>query len=249
MSASGRAAKPHNVSAQTPSCSSILSSERLISLLAQARDLGIPWERILRQEIRAEGTLRAYLPEVKGPWSLREAAWLLPSSLLQSWRVRARIERLAWEAFAEDSRSTRRELLLLSSHLCHRQRQNTPESIRAKHLWLAYGRVLTLMRISRAAEKCRRLGPRSLQSLRAKTGCSREDAEWAVARAGSGRRLNDCMDRAREEGFEIPQAASEFDALALLRKFVKRVFPQKTEPSGSRRAITASYEVTFPPDP
>jgi hypothetical protein len=216
----------------------------LTSLLAQGQGLGIPWERILRQEIRAERTLRSYLPDLKGPWSLREAVWLLPSSLLQSWRVRARIERLAWEAFAEGSQSARRELLFLSSHLRHR-RQTTPESIRAKHLWLAYGRVLTLMKISRAAEKCRGLGPRSLESLRARTGCSQDDGEWAVARANAARRhhaLNDCMDRARAEGFEIPHAASEFDALALLRKFVKKVFPPKNDPSGSRRPRAASHD-------
>jgi hypothetical protein len=39
------------------------------------------------------------------------------------------------------------------------------------------------------------------------------------------------MDRAREEGFEIPHGVSEFEALALMRKFVWRVFP--TVPSHS----------------
>jgi hypothetical protein len=33
------------------------------------------------------------------------------------------------------------------------------------------------------------------------------------------------MDRTREEGSEIPHAVSEFEALALMRKFAKRVFP------------------------
>jgi hypothetical protein len=208
--------------------------DRSSSLLARARALGIPWERILRQELRAEETLRACLSDLKGPWTLREVSWLLPSSLLQSWRVRARIERLAWEAFAEDSSKARRELRVLSTHLRHRRRQNSPESIRARHLWLAYERVLTLMKISRAAEKYRFLGSRGLEPLCAKLGCSREDARWAIARVGAARRggrLNDCMDRARAEGFEIPHAASEFDALALLRKFAKRTFPRKKLPS------------------
>jgi len=67
-------------------------------LLRQASALGIPWERILSEEIRAERTLQLSLSDVNEDWPLWPAFWILPLSLLDSWRLRDRIHRLAWRA-------------------------------------------------------------------------------------------------------------------------------------------------------
>jgi hypothetical protein len=53
-------------------------------LLDQAAALGIPWDRILEDEIRAERALRLCLADVNEDWPIWPAFWILPLSLFDS---------------------------------------------------------------------------------------------------------------------------------------------------------------------
>jgi len=215
-------------------------------LAAEAEALGIPWEKILAEEILTEGTLRRYLPE-SDDLPLWRAISILPNSLLRSWRVRAGIERLSWQASLSDSREAARDLANLHEHLRGgRTRREEGDGIMAKHFWFAYQRVLELREVLRAAARSRGPEPERIEALCVATGCSKRDAEWAVRRADSGetgRSLEDSVERAREEGFDIPRAATEIEAMLLLRKFIGRhpLFrPPKRRPSRAahRRSAT-----------
>lgn len=203
------------------------SAERVAAedLLHQATALGIPWERILTEEIRAERILRLSLSDVGENWPIWPAFWILPVSLLHSWRVRDRIHGLAWEASREGSDAAARQLRALHAHFLGRENGRRSDATQmARHLWFGYQRVMTLARISRAAEKaCGNVGD-SLEFLRKKMGCSVEDARWALGRAsspGRGHRLDDAMHRVRTEGFELPQAENEVRAFRRLRIFIR----------------------------
>jgi hypothetical protein len=193
-------------------------------LLRQASALGIPWKRILADEIRAERTLRLSLADITEDWPLWPALWILPLSLLHSWRVRDRIHLLAWNASRNRCDVSARQLRALHAHLLGRANGRASEAtLLARHLWFGYQRVLALARISRAAEKTSGDLARRVESLRAKTGCSMADAGWALTRADSskrGHRLDDAMRRTRDEGFELPVGSSEVAAFRRLRDFV-----------------------------
>jgi hypothetical protein len=204
--------------------SSITQDSGAEDLIREASALGIPWERILADEIRAEKTLRLSLADVAGDWPLWPALWILPLSHLHSWRVRDRIHLLAWRASRDRCDVSARQLRALHAHLLGRANGRASEAtLLARHLWFGYQRVLVLARISRAAEKICGDPDRRVESLRGKTGCSTADASWALSRAGSahrGHRLDDAMRRARDEGFELPQGSSEVAAFRRLRDFV-----------------------------
>jgi hypothetical protein len=193
-------------------------------LLREASDLGIPWQRILADEICAEKALRLSLADVTEDWPLWPALWILPLSLLQSWRVRDRIHRLSWKASRNRCEDSARQLRALHAHFLGRANGRASEAtLFARHLWFGYQRVLALARISRAAEKTRGDLETRIASLRTGSGCSSSDARWAVCRAGAagrGHRLDDAMRRAREEGFELPLDCSEVEAFRRLRAFV-----------------------------
>ena len=188
-------------------------------LLAQASALGIPWERILAEEIRAERSLREYLAESE-ECPLRSAYWILPRSLLQSFRVRDRIAGLSWDASMKSGQEAARQLRSLQEHLSgksngHHRNVNGNGAAMARHLWFGYHRVLALQRICRAARKSHGDCQERIASIREKTGCAPDDAEWAIRREvspGSGQVLDDAMRQAREEGFELPTAESEVRA-------------------------------------
>jgi hypothetical protein len=187
-------------------------------------DLGIPWQRIVADEIRAEKALRLSLADVTDDWPLWAALWILPLSLLHSWRVRDRIHRLAWRASRESCPDSARQLRALHAHFLGRPNGRASEAtLLALHLWFGYQRVLALARIGRAAEKTRGDFDARVASLRTRTGCSNADARWALCRAssvGRGHRLDDAMRRVRNEGFELPQDRSEVEAFRRLRAFV-----------------------------
>lgn len=203
----------------------VSDSERKVEdLLREASDLGIPWQRIVADEIRAERALRLSLADVTDDWPLWPALWILPLSLLHSWRVRDRIHQISWKASRDRCENSARQLRALHAHLLGRANGRASEAtLLARHLWFGYQRVLALARISRAAEKTRGDFETRIASLQMKTGCSNADAGWAVCRAGSagrGHRLDDAMRRAREEGFELPLDRSEVEAFRRLRAFV-----------------------------
>src|SRR5262249_34785844 len=101
----------------------------------------------------------------------------------------------------------------------------TEEMARAKHYWFAYHRVLELQAVALAAERSHLSGEECVLEICESTGGVRRDAEWAVARRVAPERshaLDDAVSRAREEGFGIPQAGTELQAFARLRRFVLR---------------------------
>ena len=194
-------------------------------LVGQADSLGIPWKRILSEEIRAERMLRLCISDVCADWPLWAAFWILPGSLLHCWRVRSRIDALSWTANRDHCETSVRQLRALHAHfLGRRDSRGTDATLMAKHLWFGYQRVLGLARISRLAEKIDGDPATQLDCLRKQSGCSVEEASWAVERAGSaarGHRLDDAMRRARDEGFELPEDENEVRAFRRLRSFVR----------------------------
>ncbi|HEX9687796.1 MAG TPA: hypothetical protein VGB47_01840 [Thermoanaerobaculia bacterium] len=194
-------------------------------LLDQAAALEIPWDRILEDEIRAERALRLSLADVNEDWPIWPAFWILPLSLFDSWRVRDRIQVLAWKASRERCGASARQLRALHAHLLGRENcRATDATLMAKHLWFGYQRVLALARTSRAAEKLRGDLRERIDALRESTGCSIADARWALERAESarrGHRLDDAMRRVRDEGFELPEDPEEIRAFRRLRSFVR----------------------------
>jgi hypothetical protein len=213
-------------------------------LLRQASSLGIPWERILSEEIRAERTLRLCLADVSESWPLWAAFPILPLSLLDSWRVRDRIHLLAWKASRDGCESSASQLRALHAHLLGKGNARASDAtLMAKHLWFAYQRVRALLRISRAAEKVHEDLPDPIGCLRERTGCSAADARWALDRArsnGRGHRLDDAMGRARDEGFELPQDRNEVRAFRRLRSFVKSSRPPRVRNAASELSVRAS---------
>ncbi len=196
------------------------------TLVDEAAALGIPWESILADEIRAEKTLRAGLGDVDTDWPLSCAFYLLPASLLDSWRVRERIGRLSWEATAERSRDAAGRLRALLNHLSGKRIAAPPlEYLFAAHLWSGYRRILELQQIFRVSRKCH--GDRSsrIAAVSQRARCAAGDAEWAVDRVLAPDRLHvldEAMRRARQEGFELPQARNELAALGVLKRFLAR---------------------------
>jgi len=196
-----------------------------LRLVEEAENLGIPWRDVLKREIHAEGTLQRFLGDQVQDLPLWRALSIIPNSLFHSWRVRELIDRLCHEASAEKSRAARRELTSLLDCLSWpRARRVTEQMTLAKHYWFAYQRILELQTVALAAEECQSSGERCRMDVSESTGCSRRDAEWAVARLTSPSRshaLDDAVARVREEGFEIPGAATEIQAFTRLRRFLR----------------------------
>ena len=216
-----------------------LEAGEALRLIEQAEELGVPWREILSREIFAEGMLQRFLGSELGDFSLWRAVSILPDTLFHSWRVRALLDRLCWEASAQGSRAARRELDSLLNCLAGvRSRRVTREATLAKHYWFAYHRVLELQGVALAAEKCRAPADQRVAEVCESTAASRRDAEWAVARLAAQTRshaLDDAMARAREEGFEIPRAETELRAFSRLRRFVSRYRLFREPPSGRQR--------------
>jgi hypothetical protein len=195
-------------------------------LLEEASALGIPWERILAEEIRAERTLREWLAENED-CPLRSAYWILPRSLLQSFRIRDLIAGLSWEASMGGRRDAARQLRSLLEHLSGKSSGHAAAgngAATARHLWFGYHRILALQRICCAARKSRGDYETRLAMVCEATGCAPGDADWAIRRETSRNghhALDDAMRRAREEGFELPTAESEVRAFRRLQRFVK----------------------------
>ena len=191
-------------------------------IVRRADALGIPWRRVLLEEIEAEQRLRRYLAELGGECPLLEAADILSFSLLRSWRVRDRIESLACEARTSAVRGALRQLRVVFRRLTgvgDRKRM-----LLSEHLWFAYQRVLLLQRVRRAAARSRGTMPERLAYICTSARCSYDDAAWAACEEespGRGHRLEQSVRKVREEGFLIPRAESEARALAELRRMVR----------------------------
>lgn len=199
--------------------------DHLPDLVREADELGIPWERILSDEIRAERRLRECIADVGDGWPLWPALSILPASFLDSWRVRERVRVLAWKASREECKEAVRQLRALHAHLRGRRNgRGSDATLFAKHLWFGYQRVLSLMRVGRAAERACGSPDERIEAVRKRTGCSVRDARWALERAMGPRRghlLDDSMQRARDEGFELPSEGNEVRGFRRLRSFVR----------------------------
>lgn len=191
-----------------------------LELLRRAEALSIPCERLLREEIQAEETLRRHAGASE-PMPLATALSLLPTSFLKSWRVRDQIQSLSCEARGAAFRNAVRELRLAFRALIG---QAGPfRDTFAGHLWLAHQRVLLLQRVCRAARRSTGPAPERMASICARTRCSFDDAAWALCLEGSpraGHRLDAAIRKARDEGFHIPRAVTEARAFAKLRRVV-----------------------------
>jgi hypothetical protein len=191
-------------------------------VVRRAEALGIPWERILGEEIRAEQALRRYVDDLDADWPLTAPMTVLSLSFLQSWRVRDRIQALAAEARGGFSRAAVRTLRAVFQRLSGKVLRD--QAAMAEHLWFAYQRVLLLQRVSLAASRSRGTTAERVAFVCSRTRCSFDDAAWAVCHEGSrrqGHRLDAAIRKVRDEGFQIPRAESESRAFARLRSIVR----------------------------
>jgi hypothetical protein len=192
-------------------------------LLRRAEALGIPWERVLRGEIRAEERLRAFIGDLGDETPLWSLVSLLSYSLFRSWRVRDRIECLAQQSQGSSMPAAVRGLRRVFRRLT--ATGGADRVSLTEHLWFAYQRVLLLQRVSRAAAKGAGLDTADrLSSVCASTRCSYDDAAWAICLEVSharGHRLDAAMRKAREEGFQIPRLENEARSFAQLRRTVR----------------------------
>ncbi len=191
-------------------------------LVRGAEALGIPWQRIVHEEIQAEQTLRRFLEDVDGDWPLEAGLKILPVSFLRSWRVRDRLHALWARSRVAFDRKARRQLRGVVASLLGKVPDD--RTTLAEHLWFAYQRVLLLQRVSRAAARSRGELAERLTFICERARCRPDDAAWAAALEDAprrGHRLDAAVRKAREEGFQIPRAATEARAFAALREMVR----------------------------
>src|SRR5262249_29630582 len=114
-----------------------------LRLIEDAEILGIPWRRILKREILAEGMLQRFLGSPIPDLPLWQALSVIPNSLFHSWRVRDLLDSLCHEAAAECSQSARRELAYLLECLSGpRARSMSERAVLSRHYRFAYDRAL-----------------------------------------------------------------------------------------------------------
>ena len=199
-----------------------LERDSRTGLLERVAAAGIPWERILVEELSAEETLRRYLADIDGEWPLGAAVEILPLTFLRSWRIRERIQGLAARVRATHARDAQRELRRALASLSTRDEHD--RATFTEHLWFAYQRVLLLQRVSRAAAASRGSVAERLAFICSRARCSYDDAVWAAGREDRprpGHRLDAAVRKVRDEGFQIPSAATEARAFGELRRMVR----------------------------
>jgi hypothetical protein len=218
-------------------------------VLRRAEALGIPWQRIVADEILAEQSLRRLAPDASVELPLNAAASALPQSFLRSWRVRDRIHNLSCEARSACSPAAIRELRIVSRRLIG-AREREGRTL-ATHLWFAYQRVLLLGRVCRAAARSRGATAERIAEVCASARCGFDDAAWAVCLEESprpGHRLDAAVRRVREEGFLIPRERTEARSFAALRNAIR----QSPHVAGRRRrfgrpSVGEPHRVPVPP--
>lgn len=212
-----------------------------LEVLRQAEALDIPWRRLLRDEIQAERAQRRHASDVGAmPLAMRLA--VLAHAFLSSWRVRDEIQALSMAARAGLAPGPVRRLRLVFRRLVGRPERHA--AALATHLWLAHERVLLLQRVLRAARRCRGTTAERMAAVCATTRCSFDDAAWALcggAPARCGHALDASVQKARDEGFQIPRAATEARAFAELRRVVRAAGARLP-----RRGAARSASVTLP---
>jgi hypothetical protein len=202
-------------------------------LLACAETLGIPWRRLLAQEIEAEQRLRTYLPELPAERPLEAALEILSAEATRSWRVRDQLETLTWQARA----SVRGADKSLRGFFRSIAFASEPDAAAVgRHCGAAYRRILVLQRARRAAARSRGATAERLAFVCSTARCRFEDADWALREENAlrrGRRMEAAVRKVRDEGFFVPRAATEARSLSELRRIV---FGFRDAPSRKRRA-------------
>jgi hypothetical protein len=220
-------------------------------ILDRAEALGIPWERILGEEIRAEQALRRYLADLES-FPLVAPMTVLSFSFLQSWRVRDRVQALAVAARGISARAAVRQLRAVFQRLGGRVPREREAF--AEHLWFAYQRVLLLQRACRAAVRSRGTLAERAASVCERASCGYDDAAWALCHEASrrnGHRLDASIRRARDEGFQIPHAETEARAFAQLRAILRtagRLDRRRRAGRKPRASSAAAPRVPLPAD-
>ena len=189
-------------------------------ILSCAETLGIPWRRLLLDEIRAEQKLRSYLPDVGAGPSIESTLAILSHGALRSFRARDQVESLACQARVSARGALRR---LRGAVRCLAGGAGGNDAALLRHCRVAYHRILLLQRVRRAAARCRGTTPERLAHVCAASRCSFDDAAWALGEEDSprrGRRMEAAVRKVREEGFLVPRAHTEARALAELRRIV-----------------------------
>ena len=192
-------------------------------VLRRAEALGIPWQRIVADEILAEQSLRRVAPDASVELPLGAATSALPLSFFRSWRVRDRIHNLSCEARSACSPAAIRELRTVSRRLIGAAEREGRTL--ATHLWFAYQRVLLLGRVCRAAARSRGATAERIAEVCASARCGFDDAAWAVCLEESprpGHRLDAAVRKVRDEGFLIPRERTEAKSFGALRRAVRR---------------------------
>ncbi|MGE5275489.1 MAG: hypothetical protein ACM3SU_00700 [Acidobacteriota bacterium] len=212
-------------------------------LIAVARALGIPWERLVEAEIEAERKLRRFVGEPEPDRPLWRFLSALPTTALDSWRVRERLAALLRDARLARSGAAVRSIREAIDELCGKRPGSVDGDVLAAHLRQAHERVRELARVARAAERARGDRAARLARVVARTGCTGADAAWAIARAeapGRAHAIDDAVRQARAEGFEIPVAESEFHSFLALRKLVRSHAPARRRSAVAARRVRPS---------
>jgi hypothetical protein len=223
-------------------------------MLKYAETLGIPWKRIVLEEIDAERRLRMYFSDVEQGCPLKAILRVLSLAFLQSWRARDRIQRLACEARGASDRVAVKQLRMVLLEVAG---ESGPDKMTfAEHLWFAYQRILLLQRVRRAAARSRGSMAERLAFVCSRAHCGYDDAVWAIREEDSPRRsdrLDAAVRKTREEGFLIPRAETEARALAELRRIV-RSSPHLNRQTATRRSrpermpVSRARRVPLPAD-
>ena len=221
-------------------------------ILRFAEMIGIPWKRILLEEIEAEQKLRRYIGDIQAEISLRAVTTILSFSFLRSWRARDQLETLACRAQGADDRAAVGQLRLAFRGLIGKSERD--QVAFSEHLRFAYERVLLLQRVSRAAARSRGTLAERLAFVCATARCCFDDAAWAVCRESSprrGQRFEAAVRKVREEGFLIPRAETEARSLAALRRIVRASSRSPRSASlsdGSPASVSVPRRVPLPVD-
>src|SRR5262245_58774444 len=182
----------------------ILPLDEREPVLVRAEMLGIPWRRLLTQEIATEERLREQVPDAPAECALEDAFEILSAEALRSWRVREQLETLAWQSRAS-VRGAERRLRALWRPAAD---EVTPDSPAVGRFDAAYRRILLLQRARRAAGRSVGTLAERLAFVCTTARCRFEDAEWALAEESvpkRGRRMESAVRKAREEGFFVPK--------------------------------------------
>ena len=213
-------------------------------VLRCAEILAIPWKRVLLEEIAAEEKLRRYFRDVDEEGPLESSFAVLGLDALRSWRVRNRVERLAYAARA-GVRGALRSVRAFARHLAG---EAGPEpAALAWHCRFAYERILLLQRARRAAARSRGTTAERLAFVCSTARCSFEDAAWALREEDAprrGHRLDAAIRKVREEGFLVPRARNEARSLFELRRMVSSLaFPRGVGAAARRVRRVSSASV------